>query len=113
MEDLHNYLLHKREWTTKEIEVWRAAVDDIQKNWSAETGQKAFPQLHMLKHTLDFVERWRILGRASEAQIESFHFQFKTLFNEQHLNSAHNESQRIQRTLVDTTLRAVQPFLQQ
>jgi hypothetical protein len=111
--NLHNYLLHKKDWTVKEIEEWRAAVDDIQKNWSAETGQKAFPQLHMLKHTLDFVEQWRILGRASEAQIESFHFQFKTLFNEQHLNSAHIESQRICRTLADTTLRAVQPILQQ
>ena len=96
-----------------EIEEWRSAVDDIQCNWSAETGQKAFPQLHMLKHTLDFVEQWRILGRASEAQIESFHVQFKTLFNEQHINSAHDESLRIRRTLADTTLRAVQPFLQQ
>jgi hypothetical protein len=113
LENLHDHLLHKKDWTVKEIEEWRAAVDDIQCNWSAETGQNAFPQLHMLKHTLDFVEQWRILGRASEAQIESFHVRFKTLFNEQHLNSAHNESLRIRRTLADTTLRAVQPFLQQ
>lgn len=113
LENLHLFLLHKKDWTVKEIEDWRSAVDDIQKNWSDETGQAAFPQLHMLKHTLDFAEQWRILGRASEAQIESFHAQFKTLFNKQHLNSAHDESLRIRRTLADTTLRAVQPFLQQ
>jgi hypothetical protein len=113
LENLHDHLLHKREWTTKEIEDWRAAVDDIQKNWCAETGQDAFPKLHMLKHTLEFAERYRFLGRASEAQIESYHYQFKTLFNEQHLNSAHNESLRMKRSLADTTLRAVQPFLSQ
>jgi hypothetical protein len=113
LENLHDHLLHKREWTTKEIEDWRAAVDDIQKNWCGETGQNAFPKLHMLLHSLEFAERYRFLGRASEAQIESYHYQFKTLFNEQHLNSAHNESLRICRTLADTTLRAVQPMLQQ
>jgi hypothetical protein len=113
LENLHDHLLHKDDWEPEEIEEWRAAVDDIQMNWSAETGQSAFPKLHMLKHSLEFAERYRFLGRASEAQIESYHYQFKTLFNHNHLNSAHNEPQRICRTLVDTTLRAVQPFLQQ
>jgi hypothetical protein len=113
LENLHDYLLHKREWTTKEIEDWRAVVHDIQKNWCGETGQSAFPKLHMLLHTLEFAERYRFLGRASEAQIESYHYQFKRLYHQQHLNSAHNESQRICRSLADTTLRALQPFLQQ
>jgi hypothetical protein len=67
----------------------------------------------MLLHSLQFAEQHRFLGRASEAQIESYHRTFKDLFNQQHLNSAHNESRRICRTLVDTTLRAVQPLLQQ
>jgi hypothetical protein len=58
LENLHDHLLHKREWTTKEIEDWRAAVDDIQKNWSTETGQDPFPKLHMLHHSVEFAERF-------------------------------------------------------
>ena len=86
LQNLHDHLLHKGDWDPKEIEDWRAAVTDIQQNWSSETGQAAFPKLHMLKHTLEFAERHRFLGRASEAQIESYHYQFKVLFNHNHRN---------------------------
>ena len=67
----------------------------------------------MLRHSLEFAERYRFLGRASEAQIESYHYQFKTLFNQNHLNMAHNEPERLRRCLADTTLHAVQPLVQQ
>ena len=113
LENLHDHLLHKKEWETKEIEVWRAAVDDIQQNWCQETGQNAFPKLHMLRHSLEFAERYHFLGRASEAQIESYHYHFKTLFNQHHLNMSHNEPERLRRCLADTTLLAVQYLLQQ
>jgi hypothetical protein len=113
LENLHDHLLHKNEWTTKQIEDWRAAVIDIQQNWSNETGQDAFPKLHMLRHSLEFAERYRFLGRASEAQIESCHAQFNTLFHDHHLNMAHNDAERQRRTLADATLRSVQPHLQQ
>jgi hypothetical protein len=113
LENLHDHLLHKKDWESKEIEEWRAAVKDIQDNWSSETGQTAFPKLHMLRHSLEFAERYHFLGRASEAQIESYHYQFKVLFNINHLNMSHNKPERLRRCLVDTTLRAVQPFLQQ
>jgi hypothetical protein len=33
----------------------------------------------MLHHAVDFAERHRFLGRASEAQIESFHAQFSAI----------------------------------
>jgi hypothetical protein len=111
LEELHKYLLHKKEWEPKEIEDWRAVVNDIQKNWCETTSQAAFPKLHMLKHSLEFAERNRFLGRASEAQIESYHYQFKKLFNEQHLNMSHDEPERLRRCLADTTLRAIQPIL--
>lgn len=111
LQQLHDHLLHKGEWEAKEIGEWRAAVDDIQQHWCAETKQDAFPKLHMLRHSLEFAERHRILGRASEAQIESYHYQYKKLFNEHHLNMAHNEPERLRRCLVDATLRAVQPLL--
>lgn len=67
----------------------------------------------MLLHSLEFAEHHRFLGRASEAQIESYHYQFKLLFNEQHLNMAHNQPERLRRCLADTTLRAAQPLIQQ
>ncbi len=113
LQQLHDHLLHKREWTAKEIEERSAAVDDIQQHWRAETSQAAFPQLHMLRHSLQFAERNCILGRASEAQIESYHYQYKQIFNEQHRNMAHDEPERLRRCLVDTSLRSVQPFIQQ
>lgn len=108
---LHDHLLHKSEWELEEIEDWRAAVNDIQQNWCREARDNAFPKLHMLRHTLEFAERYRFLGRASEAQIESFHFQFKTLFHVQHRNLSHNESERLRCCLADASLRAVQPLL--
>jgi hypothetical protein len=113
LQKLHDNLLHKKEWELKDIEAWRETVEDIQKNWCSETNQQAFPKLHMLRHALEFAERYRFLGRASEAQIESYHYQFKKLFNEHHLNMAHNTPERTRRTLADTTLRAVQPLVQQ
>ena len=105
--------MHKKDWTPKEIEDWRAAVDDIQKNWCGETGQTAFPKLHMLRHSVELAERYQFLGRASEAQIESYHYQFKTLFNKNHLNMSHNKAERLRRCLADTTLHAVQLLVQQ
>ena len=113
LQQLHDHLLHKDDWEPEDIEAWRAAVDDIWQNWRAETHQDAFPKLHMLRHTLEFAERHRFLGRASEAQIESFHYEFKRLYHEHHLNMAHDEAERLRRCLADVALRAVQPFLQQ
>jgi hypothetical protein len=106
---LHGALLHCRDWTTDAIEAWRAAVDDIQQHWCAETQQTPFPKLHMLHHTVDFAERHRFLGRASEAQIESFHAQFNTLFHKHHLNQGKNTAERLRRSLADAALRAMQP----
>jgi hypothetical protein len=113
LEKLHDHLLHKDDWESEDIEDWRATVDDIWQHWSAETHQTAFPKLHMLKHSLEFAERWRFLGRASEAQIESFHYEFKQLYHHHHLNLAHNEAERLRSCLADVALRAVQPFLLQ
>jgi hypothetical protein len=111
--NLHDHLLHKKEWTTQQIDDWRAAVNDIQQNWCSETHQAAFPKLHMLKHSLEFAERYRFLGRASEAQIESFHATFNSLFHKQHRNQSSDTSERLRRSLADGTLHAVQPFVEQ
>ena len=113
LQQLYDHLLHKDDWEPEDIEAWRAAVDDIWQNWRAETKQDAFPKLHMLRRSLEFAERHRFLGRASEAQIESFHYEFKLLYHEHHLNMAHDEAERLRRCLADVALRAVQPFLEQ
>jgi hypothetical protein len=111
LQQLHDHLLHKKEWTPQQIEDWRAAVEDIQQHWCSETSQAAFPQLHMLRHSLEFAERYRLLGRASEAQIESFHAQFNNLFHKHHYNMAGNTAERLRRSLADAALKAVQPLL--
>lgn len=110
---LHAHLLHQRDWQRKDIEEWRAAVDDIQKHWTAEAATAPFPKLHMLRHSLEFAERHRFLGRVSEAQIESYHAQFNSLYHKQHRNMSHDTPQRIRRAVADATLRAIQPVVQQ
>ena len=65
------------------------------------------------QNSTEFAERHRFLGRASEAQIESFHYEFKRLYHQQHLNLAPNGAERLRSCLADVALRAVQPFLEQ
>jgi hypothetical protein len=108
---LHAHLLHKKDWEPEDIEAWRGVVDDIQQHWQAEAHSAPFPKLHMLRHSLEFAERHRFLGRASEAQIESFHAQFKTLFHDHHFNKGSNTAERLRSCLADAALHAVQPLL--
>jgi hypothetical protein len=57
------------------------------------------------------IQEVRFLGRASEAQIESFHASFNALFHKQHRNQSSDTAERLRRSLADATLRAVQPLL--
>jgi len=111
LQQLHHCLLRSDDWTAADLDAWRSVVSDIHSNWRAETFIAAFPKLHMLHHTVDFAERHRFLGRTSEAQIESFHAQFNTLFHDHHLNQGGNTAERLRRSLADAALRAVQPCL--
>jgi hypothetical protein len=111
LEQLHTHLLHKDDWEPDDIEEWRTAVSDIHQHWQAEAHSHPFPKLHMLHHSLQFAERHRFLGRASEAQIESFHAYLNALFHKQHLNQGGNTAERLRRSLADAALRAVQPFV--
>jgi len=113
LQQLHHSLLHSGDWTAADIDAWRSAVNDIHQHWQSEAHSKPFPKLHMLHHSLEFAERHRFLGRASEAQIESFHATFNSLFHKQHRNMSSNTAERLRRSLADASLRAVQPFLSQ
>jgi hypothetical protein len=111
LQQLHHCLLRSDEWTATDIDAWRSVVSDIHQHWRAETSIAAFPKLHMLHHSVDFAERHRFLGRASEAQIESFHASFNALFHKQHRNQSGNTAERLRRCLADSSLRAVQSIL--
>jgi hypothetical protein len=102
---MHHSLLHAQEWTTADIDSWRATVTDIHQHWVAETGIAPFPKLHMLHHTVDFAERYRFLGRASEAQIESYHAMFNQLFHYNHRNMSSNTPERMRRSLARASTR--------
>jgi hypothetical protein len=111
LQQLYQCLLHSNTWTAADIDAWRGIVADIHQHWVAETSIKPYPKLHMLHHSVDFAERHRFLGRASESQIESFHARFNTLFNKHHLNSGSNTAERLRRSLADAALSSVQPFV--
>jgi len=58
----------------------------------------------MLRHAVEFAERYQILGAASEAQIESFHFGFNSLYHKQHRNMSHQPFERVRRCLADSVV---------
>jgi hypothetical protein len=107
MTSLHAALLSSRDWTPVGIAQWQATVQHILSNWRKETGQAPFPKVHMLRHTAEFLARHRVLGRVSEAQMESCHASFNRLFNTIHHNSSHNTTERIRRCLADLALQKV------
>jgi hypothetical protein len=106
MRHLHTFLLHGRQWTPTELFVFRAVIRDIYAHWSKTTGDRAFPKLHMLQHSVEFAARWGILGAASEAQIESCHFTFKSLYHVQHRNMSQQPLERVRRCLADVVAAA-------
>jgi hypothetical protein len=108
LQQLHDCLLHKLMWDAEDIDSWRSIVSDVHRHWQVEAGSAPFPKLHMLHHTVEFAERYRFLGRASEAQIESFHAKFNALFHKQHHNKANDTAERLRRSLADSALKAVQ-----
>jgi hypothetical protein len=111
VQQLHDSLLRKTVWDADDIESWRGIVADIHAHWKVEVKQAPFPKLHMLHHTVEFAERYRFLGRVSEAQIESYHRSFNSLFHRHHHNLSRNIEERLRRSLADAALRAVQPFV--
>jgi hypothetical protein len=111
MNQLYTRLLHAKDWNVADLFVFKSFVDIIQSSWRTHTSQRVFPQLHMLRHAVEFAERYRFLGRASEAQIESFHVRFNSFFHIRHRNMSSNTAERLRRSLADASLHAMQPNL--
>jgi hypothetical protein len=95
------------------VQLRSAVAEAEQQTGCPLTAIQPFPKLHMLRHSLEFAERYHFLGRASEAQIESFHAHFNARFHRQHRNQAAHTAERLRRALADATLRAVQPLIVQ
>ena len=93
----------KCKWSGDEVNEWSCIVSDIQTHWKAETQQKPFPKLHMLRHTVEFAQRHQLLGSVSESQIESYHASFNSLLTSNHFNIVNNAPERLRRCLADTT----------
>lgn len=109
METLEERLLCSKAWEATDLIDFRSFLDDIHAHWQEATGHGAFPKLHMLRHALEFAERYCFLGRVSEAQIESFHAQFNELLHKRHRNMSQNQPERIRRSLADAALKNIQP----
>jgi hypothetical protein len=109
MVKLHGFLLHDGEWDPVEIFRFRALVDDIHRHWHLCTGIEPFPQLHMLRHSVEFAERHKILGAISEARIESLHAKFNALLHTQHRNTSDKHDERLRRCLADAVLAIAAP----
>ena len=65
----------------------------------------------MLRHSVQFLNHYRYLGLVSEAPLESFHAQFNNRFHSHHYNLGRDISERLRRSLADTTLSTIQPLL--
>ena len=94
MKELHDNLLHSRQWTDDEISHWRTVVDEIQQ------GCKEFINKN----------KYHFLGKFSEAQIESHHATYNIIY-EGHKNQSQDTPLRMRRTHADLTLTAIQPVL--
>jgi hypothetical protein len=104
MASLHQFLLHDNEWDSVALFRFQEVVTHIHRHWEATTGIAPFPQLHMLRHALEFSERHHFLGRFSEASIESLHAKFNALYHTQHRNTSDKPEERLRRCLADFVL---------
>jgi hypothetical protein len=109
MKQLHEFLLHSREWTFNEIDAFAKLKVTIWENWTKITGDAPTPKLHMLQHCVDFVVQHRLLGRYSESQLESCHADANRAYEQVHLNKINEPTVRIQRTHVTLVTKQLTP----
>jgi hypothetical protein len=107
---LHASLLHKAEWSATEQATFGARVEEVQRDWIRITDLQPTPNVHMLSHALEFTARhhMHLLGRYSEARIESYHAAFNHSMRHTHCNQGSNLESKRRRSLADMALQAVQ-----
>ena len=109
MTNLHDYLLHSRTWSADEVDKFRQLKDSMWADWTKITGDAPTPKLHMLHHCVEFVANHGVLGRYSEAQLESCHADANRAFERVHMNVIHQPPLRLKRTLVTVVTKQLSP----
>lgn len=109
MKELHDYLLHRRTWTEEDVMKFGQLKDSMWRDWTKITGDGPIPKLHMLQHCVEFAARHRVLGRYSEAQLESSHADANRAFEKVHMNVIHKPLERLRRTLVTLVTKQLSP----
>jgi hypothetical protein len=109
MKSLYDFLLHSRVWTEAEVHQFRTFQTTIWRDWTKVTGFAPTPKLHMLYHCVEFAAEHRVLGRYSEAQLESCHADANRAFENVHKNKINEPTVRVRRTLVTLLLKQLIP----
>ena len=101
---MHHALLHDDTFTDDDVASCNLLVNDIACRWSVVFDNRPpVPKTHMLLHCAQFAARHRVLGRLSEAQVESCHGVFSESYHRSHLNTQ-DISERLRRSLADRVL---------
>jgi hypothetical protein len=104
LQQLYHHLLHGEKWSDEDVADFKRLRTEIWENWQAITQRPPTPKVHMLVHAEEFAERYRYLGRFSEAQMESCHGEFHKAWAETHRNLSQKPGERLRRCVVSTTL---------
>jgi hypothetical protein len=109
LEGLHKHLLHGKVWKSAQVAEFKELVKNIQEGWEDTANDGQWPKLHMLTHAVEFAEKHHILGRLSEAPMESAHAQFNQLFHFNHRNMLRDRPEQFRRCMANVATSAVQP----
>jgi hypothetical protein len=90
---------------------FKELVKNIQQGWEDTANDGQWPKLHMLGHCAEFAEKHKVLGRLSEAPMESAHAQFNQLFHFNHRNQLRDKPEQFRRCLANVVVGAVQPVV--
>jgi hypothetical protein len=108
---LHKRMLHGKVWTPVQVTEFKELVKNIQQGWEDTCNDGQWPKLHMLTHAAEFAEKHKMLGRLSEAPMESAHAQFNQLFHFNHRNKLRDKPEQFRRCLANVATGAVQPVV--
>jgi hypothetical protein len=104
LRDLSRNLLHADDWTDQQLSDFDCLVETIWDNWEPIAQLSVTPKIHHLQHAAEFARKWRVLGKHSEARIESSHSKANRAYKTAHINKTRQPQERSRRTLVSTTL---------
>lgn len=106
---LQHHLLHKQLWRPADLAAFQQIIGEIYALWYDTAARPLIPKHHMLLHCAAFAEQHRLLGRLSEAALESSHATFKRAWEHAHRNMLPQPAERLRRSLVSVLLPHLKP----